>query len=87
MSNGQCPEYDDVQKYTSPRMGAYTSEVHRLLLLAVPFSGWPVIRPVFLYCLDTLLVKPLFEEMARWGAFTSIDFKTDQDIFLIKSKL
>lgn len=56
------------------------------LLLAVPFLGWPIIKDIFIGLLDKYLLMPLFEEGARWGIFTSIDFKTDEEYNAYKDR-
>lgn len=48
------------------------------LLVTVPVLGWPVFNQVFLFLVDNYLVEPLFKELSRWGVFTSIDWKTDE---------
>jgi len=45
---------------------------------AVPFLGWPVINNVFIFVLEEYLVEPLFNELARYGVFTSIDWKNTE---------
>lgn len=49
----------------------------RKMMIAVPVLGWPVVKDVFLYLVETYLVGPVFEELARFGVFTSIDFRDE----------
>ena len=45
---------------------------------AVPILGWPVINNVFLYLIENYLIDPLFNELSRYGVFTSIDWKNTE---------
>lgn len=48
------------------------------LMITVPVLGWPVIKDIVLYLVDTYIVEPLFIALTRWGVFTQIDWKNNE---------
>ena len=48
------------------------------LFASVPVLGWPVISDLILMFFDKFVMMRLFNVLATWGVFTSIDWKNDE---------
>lgn len=49
----------------------------KALLVTVPVLGWPVVSDVVIYLFEKYVSEPLFNELAAWGVFTSIEWGGD----------
>ncbi len=58
----------------------------KLFLVGVPILGWPVIRDIILYAINTYLIEELFLSLTRFGVFTSIDWENDKQYEAYKSQ-
>jgi hypothetical protein len=56
------------------------------LMLTVPVLGLPIIRNVVLYLFETYVLDALFQELARWGVFQSIEWKNEAQYNKYKSE-
>lgn len=50
-------------------------ELLTVWLRTIPFFGWPVVKDVVIWFVETQLAEPLFIILSRWGVFTSIDWQ------------
>lgn len=55
-------------------------------VIVVPFLGWPVVKQVFFYLIETYLVDPLFVDLARFGVFTSIEWRDEIEYAAYKTE-